>query len=757
MLHHKRYGCIIISSIMEFRIKRGAFRFGLFLLCIFSATSLGLIRVTADSIPFSIENVEVTQKSGTATGGVTSYDSNNIQNNVVFRQVGDSVTYKIKIKNVSDTSRVIENIDSNYEGELFDYSFNSYAGDEILAGDSFDFILKTTYKKSVQDVTRRSQDLTIKFVFKFTDGTEMSFTIANPSTWDNISVFGIILALSIIGLLIIVIFHMRRLSNDKKIVITAILLAFACLPLPFVNAIAGEYDVMIANKMTLKDLVIVDYYGDDDMQIASETIKYSEKAADVAMPTKSGYTFDGWAMKDGTLFDFNTPVLDDLALYAHYTPIEYTVRFNGNGATSGAMSPQAIKYDTAVSLNENKFERQGYNFVGWSLQEGSGLVSYLDKQEVENMRDTTCVVDLFAVWEARTDTPYTVIEKMMTVDGDDYVSLSHVEAGKTDDFVTPVVKDLSSLGFINPQAQTVQIKGDGSTVVEYVYDRRKLRLTLTDEQYVETSTPSGLYYYGKVINLKAKDRERMIFDKWSNDDTDKEISITMLDNVTIGPIYKESGLSVVFSHDGACTFNGITSSADGANGLRMADNITGDECADYANQTYIDTGVQLYNAENAHKDFYVEFTIDEFDIAKNGQRATFFSATKEKSDIKFPGIVVRRNDNSSRLMLGVNVVKNKAKVLDYKNDIGQLSSVQRVRIVRKNDAICYAVNDGDYIYVGDNTPHNQYFETPTVIFGASFNETVSDSRVDRYLNGTLSGMIIRLGTDTADEIDCSNP
>ena len=109
---------------------------------------------------------------------------------------------------------MIENIDSKYEGEIFDYSFDSNADDEIEPGSSFDFVLKVSYKKAVSDVDHRSQELTIKFVFKFTDGSEMSFTIANPSTWDNISVFGVILALSVIGLLIVVIVHMRRWSYD---------------------------------------------------------------------------------------------------------------------------------------------------------------------------------------------------------------------------------------------------------------------------------------------------------------------------------------------------------------------------------------------------------------------------------------------------------------------------------------------------------------------------------------------------------------
>ena len=75
---------------MEVRSKRGIFRFGLFLLSVLAVFSLGLVRVFAESIPFTITNVEVTQKSATATGGVTSFDNNNVKNNIVFHQVGDS-------------------------------------------------------------------------------------------------------------------------------------------------------------------------------------------------------------------------------------------------------------------------------------------------------------------------------------------------------------------------------------------------------------------------------------------------------------------------------------------------------------------------------------------------------------------------------------------------------------------------------------------------------------------------------------------
>ncbi len=740
---------------MLWRNRKSILRLGLFLLSIFAVTSFGFIRVTAESIPFVITNVEVTEMSPTATGGVTDYDNNIVHNNIVFHRLGDSVTYKITIKNNSDTSRVVENVDSSYQGELFDFSFNNFASDEIQPGESFDFVLKTSYVKSVSDAGKRNQDLTIEFVFKFTDGSQMSFTIANPSTWDNISVFGVILALSVIGLLILIIFHMKHWSNDKKVIVTAVLLAFACLPLPFVNAVAGEYGVAIKEGITLRDIVIVDYYNEGDEQIASDALGYGEMAADVAMPTKKGYNFDGWQLKNGELFDFNTPVEDDLVLYARYTPIEYSVQFNGNGAEN-TMASQQFTYDEAANLRRNELVRAGYDFIGWnSTVDGSGN-DYSDGGAIENLRDEPGVYNLFAIWRAKKDTPYTVVDKFMTVDGKGYDYITRpaaITVGTTDSEVTPAPFVVD--GFMTPDAQTKTITGDGQMKIEYEYVREQRRLTIKDSQFVESSHASGLHYYGTRVTLKAKKREGLKLDKWSNGDTDEVITITLDNDVTVGPEYVESEFPIVYSHDGACTFNGIKSSASGTHGAREADDITGEECADYAGQKYIDTGVKLYDADNAHKDFYIEFTINEFDLAKNGERATFLNVTQERAANAYPGIVVRRYDGKTGLMIGANVVVNKSKVLNYKNDVGDISSIQRVRFVRKNDALCYAINDGDYEYIGDNTPHNQYFEVPTVMFGATYNEDVAGGKYERYLNGTLSGMKIRLGKDVDDEINCS--
>ena len=744
---------------MRSKIKGIVFRVACFSILILGVCAFGLYKSFAASAPFAIDGVEVTQKSDAATGDVTGVVGNRINNNVTFHKVGDSVTYRIKIKNVSGSDRIIENVNSNYQGELFAYEFNSYAGDTIAADETFDFVLKTTYANAVSDITKRQQNLEIKFVFKFSDGSEMTIVIANPSTWDNISVFGVIFASCIIGLLAVVVLRCRRMAASKKVVISGILLAVACVPFPFVNAADGTYDVAIANNYTLEDELLVRFIGKDGSEeITTETIAYEDLATSAAAPDVEGYHFDGWKTEDGEVFDFSTPITEDLTLYAEYAPYTYNVQFDGNGATSGTMNAQTLTYDKEEELYANGFARAGYDFVGWNVAaDGSGQ-GYLDKESVENLRNEPGIYKLFAIWSVRNDTQYTVVDKYMTVNGEGYDVVTRPELttrGTTDTKVTPL--PIGREGFVSPTPQTKVITGDGLMKIEYEYARVKKTLTIQDAEFVTTSHASGEYNYGTEVTLKAKERDGWKFEKWSNGATDEEITITLNSDTTIKPIYKE-GFKLVYSHDGACTFNGNKSSSSGENGLTDADYISGDDCDDYSDQKYIDTGVRLYSEENAHKDFLVEFSIDEFDLSKNGNRATLLNSTFENSSAAFPGIVVRRNDNQDKLLIGVNVVKDKKKTVDSKTYFAPISSVSKVRIMRKNDAICYAINDEAPVYVGDNSPHNYYFDAPSVMFGASVDyKTPSSPTPYRFFNGTLSGMKIRLGTDVDDTLNCEKP
>lgn len=121
----------------------------------------------------------------------------------------------------------------------------------------------------------------------------------------------------------------------------------------------------------------------------------------VGDPTKTGYTFKGWTLagdRSGSLsgknYTFGAMDAATDTLTAQWTANKYTVKFNGNGSTSGSMSDQQFTWDEAKKLSKNGFSRTGYTFQGWQKADGS-VVS--DEAMVSNWA-TNGSLTLTAVW-----------------------------------------------------------------------------------------------------------------------------------------------------------------------------------------------------------------------------------------------------------------------------------------------------------------------------------------------------------------------
>lgn len=83
---------------------------------------------------------------------------------------------------------------------------------------------------------------------------------------------------------------------------------------------------------------------------------------------------------------------------ATFSPNTYSVKFNGNGSTSGSMSNQAFTYDVAQALTSNAFVKTGYNFAGWATV-ADGDVTYSNGQSVSNLTSTNgATYNLHAKW-----------------------------------------------------------------------------------------------------------------------------------------------------------------------------------------------------------------------------------------------------------------------------------------------------------------------------------------------------------------------
>lgn len=141
-------------------------------------------------------------------------------------------------------------------------------------------------------------------------------------------------------------------------------------------------------------------------------------------PTKTGYTFNGWTGSNGTTPQTTVTITKgsttgSLNYTANWTPITYSVAFNGNGNTGGSMDAQSLTYDVAKALTSNSFSRAftvtyAYNgatsdnseatatatatFSGWA-ESANGEKVYDDGQSVSNLAtENNATVNLFAKW-----------------------------------------------------------------------------------------------------------------------------------------------------------------------------------------------------------------------------------------------------------------------------------------------------------------------------------------------------------------------
>lgn len=146
--------------------------------------------------------------------------------------------------------------------------------------------------------------------------------------------------------------------------------------------------------------------GDGSMNDQFFTYGEAAKALTANAFTRTGYSFDGWALTaDGEkAYDDEAQVQNltsDIDLYARWVANSYNVIFHSNDGSDSTESQEFTFNEPAKSLRKNTFERTGYSFVGWATT-ADGAKAYDDEEQVQNLTDTTNDVNLYAVWTANT-------------------------------------------------------------------------------------------------------------------------------------------------------------------------------------------------------------------------------------------------------------------------------------------------------------------------------------------------------------------
>ena len=123
-------------------------------------------------------------------------------------------------------------------------------------------------------------------------------------------------------------------------------------------------------------------------------------------PTWTGHTFQGW-YTDSKLTKKATKInkgsVGDKTFYAKWTTNKYTIKYNGNGSTSGSVKSKTCNYGKTYNIAKNGFARKGYTFTGWNTKKDGSGTKYKANQEITNLRKNDgAVVTLYAQWKAKT-------------------------------------------------------------------------------------------------------------------------------------------------------------------------------------------------------------------------------------------------------------------------------------------------------------------------------------------------------------------
>ena len=156
--------------------------------------------------------------------------------------------------------------------------------------------------------------------------------------------------------------------------------------------------------------------GGSGGQSSNVTATYDSAMPEISTtaPTKTGHIFGGWydtsAATGGTQYYTATGAsartwnkTSATTLYARWTPITYTIAYNGNGYTSGSTASSSHTYGVSKALTTNGFGKTNYIFKGWATTQAranDGTVDYTDGQSVSNLSAiNNATVTLYAVWE----------------------------------------------------------------------------------------------------------------------------------------------------------------------------------------------------------------------------------------------------------------------------------------------------------------------------------------------------------------------
>jgi len=469
------------------------------------------------ALNIKVKDINVIEKSNSIDLEDTNFLNNNIVSDITFNELNDFVTYEITLLNNEKTNYTIESITDNNNSEYIttEYSFDD---SKLESKKTKKIIVKLKYNNRLinsDDINIEDYKITLNLV---NDKGVKDSTEINPKTSDSIIFY---LILTIISLLSLVFFTLLLKRRKSKVYL---LLLICLIPMVMGAKKVLNIDIIFTNiKIHATNLPYNVTIKDENDNITTRTIIYGNKVGELPNVSKTGYNFIKYVDQDNNEVTGDTIVRGNMEIKPVFDVIEYNITYVNDGEPVENKTKYTVE-DTFDLVNPTK---EGYSFSGWTGDSLDGM------QTRVTITNSTGDLNFKANFSPNENTIYTVNHKYPKLNGGYDIDTEELR-GTTDSYVTPAHKEKH--GFTEPDLQRVQIKPNGSTVVDYVYTRDDYTFNITDRTYVTNSTEDGSYPFETEIEVHASERAGYDF-SWSDGNTDYDRTISLSDNLSLSTIY----------------------------------------------------------------------------------------------------------------------------------------------------------------------------------------------------------------------------
>ncbi len=245
-----------------------------------------------------------------------------------------------------------------------------------------------------------------------------------------------------------------------------------------------------------------------------QTVERKQTAVQPEAPTREGFTFVGWYNEEGKLFSFETPIVRDTKLTAHWlSSSSFQVVYDANGGsgmppqddTTYAEGAKAAVADKGELMPPQPTEQSPSQkvFLGWAMRDDAKEADYQpgDALEIRAEDAVNQVITLYAVWGDKPETTTLIYNANYIAEGESEAQIVlHAENGSTQLPVNATVTLYGETTFVrpgyaligwakSPDAQTpdyacgaeAMIDHDGENVLYAVWERRTADVTLNKQ------------------------------------------------------------------------------------------------------------------------------------------------------------------------------------------------------------------------------------------------------------------------------------